>query len=79
MAKFEWIPMAENRPIGTEDYLVVDEYGTMAVGFWVEEKQAWDSLSFGWLENRDDPPFGIGKVVAWMRLPPPYKGCESKK
>ena len=79
MAKYEWIPMNENHPAGTEDYLVIDMYGNMAVGFWVDEAQAWDSTGFGWLEDRPEPPFGIGKVVAWMRLPPTYRGRDSKK
>jgi hypothetical protein len=66
-----WIPVSERLPENNEDVLVTDgEY--CAVGYYRPDAQAWDSDTFGWLENRilfEDVEYGIGTVTHWMPLP----------
>lgn len=68
----KWIPCSERLPEEEEDVLVTDGE-SMAVGYYREDVRAWDSVNFGWIENRENG-YGINEVIAWMPLPEPYKG-----
>ena len=65
-----WIPCSERLP---EDVEIGEEYPTaifctrdaVYVGF-------YDYMSGKWWN--DDPFYTVGKVIAWMPLPEPYKG-----
>ena len=72
--KFEWIPCDKKLPDEGDynSYLLTDEEDGMAVGLYRHDAQAWDS-DFGWVEQLEDSTFGIGKVVAYMPLPPRYR------
>lgn len=74
----EWIPCSEMLPSDYNDYLVVDGDGEMAVGCYRGDADAWDNSCFGWLEREDEDehPTRLGKVVAWMPLPKPWKGAD---
>lgn len=59
----QWIPCSEKLPeVGNTTYLVTVDYGKFGCGtgqrFFYNKEIGWD----------DDA------VVAWMPLPPPYKG-----
>ena len=74
----EWIPCSERLPSDYSDYLVIDGDGEMAVGNYRYDADAWDNGCFGWLERNEDDeqPPRLGKVVAWMPLPKPWKGAD---
>lgn len=57
----------------TFDDMLVTDGENMAVGYYSPDAHAWDSVNFGWLENRTEQPYGIKKVIAWMPLPEQYK------
>ena len=65
-----WIPVTERLPESVDDDVLVSDGESYAVGYWRPDAQAWDSTDFGWLENRNEPPFGIKTVTHWMPLPP---------
>ena len=60
--------MDEKPPDDNNDVLVFDGE-CYAVGFYRPDAKAWDSCSFGWLENRSEPPIGIGTVKYWAKIP----------
>ena len=76
-----WIPVTERLPEWDIECLVIDADGECGVGYYRDDAKAWDSPSWGWLERKDrvdnheafTEPCGIGKVIAWMPLPQPYK------
>lgn len=74
----QWTPCSERLPSDDNDYLVVDGDGEMAVGYYRDDADAWDNSCFGWLErdDEDEHPTRLGKVVAWMPLPKPWKGSD---
>lgn len=76
----KWTPCSERLPSDDNDYLVVDGDGEMAVGYYRDDADAWDNSCFGWLErdDEDENPTRLGKVVAWMPLPKPWKGADDE-
>ena len=66
--------LCEDRCVDYGGEGLVTDGDNCAVGYYRKDAQAWDSVEFGWLENRTEPPYGIKKVIAWMPLPEPWKG-----
>lgn len=77
----EWISVKERLPEPSQQCLVIDKDGRYGIGFYREDAQAWDSPHWGWLERADKVdnkeafvmPCGMGKVIAWRKLPEPYR------
>ena len=64
----KWTLCSDRLP-DTDDCMLVTDGESYAVGFWRPDAQAWDSAEFGWIENRSEPPCGLGTVIAWRPLP----------
>ena len=70
-----WHSVKDELPEPNIQCLVRDDDNNCAVGYYRQDARAWDSPFFGWVE-RDDEYYEdgdlcrIGKVVAWMPLPP---------
>lgn len=57
-----FIPCAERMPPDWSDVLVCNGED-FAVAYWYEPLQKWDSVFFGFIEER------FGKVTSWAPLP----------
>ena len=70
-----WHRVKDELPEPNIQCLVRDDDNNCAVGYYRQDARAWDSPFFGWVE-RDDEYYEdgdlcrIGKVVAWMPIPP---------
>lgn len=64
---YEWIPCSEKLPSDSDYYLVTDTYGDVSVIWFAHEKDYYGKSE--WRETEDE-------ILAWMPLPPAYKGDE---
>lgn len=63
----DWIPVSEQLPEETDDYLCCDEDGYIAIGFFSTSRKEW-------CFNEK-----IDNVIAWMPLPKPYRTNKEEK
>lgn len=76
--ELKWMPVEERLPKDDKDYLITDGKD-MTVGFYRDDVEAWDNYIFGWIERDEDNecPCRMGKIIAWMPLPEPYRKEDS--
>jgi len=72
-ADAEWIPCSERLPEKGEVVLITNGKGNVRCGQYRSEHDVRDGMHYWWWKGKT-----VESVLAWMPLPAPYKGGDSK-